>query len=146
MIEQITPIQNNFTFTPVPSVLACSASGAITQVYSYSTSCDLPSCAQNDCVEIFLYENNTLGRSDSRRLTVKYFNDCDKKILDMLESGEFLPKIPALDIHCQKAAKEWEACATEINCDNYGEKASCPTPTTLYKKYSKKYSIVATGH
>jgi hypothetical protein len=131
-------IMNNFTFTPSNNI-ACTT--AFSSDYS-DNDCDLPACIQYDCPEVFLYEDNTLGLTNSRRMSIKYFADCDQKILDMLETGVFLPYVPPVS-GCTKS-KPWQSCAGQDNCDDYGEKTGCPPSD--FQTYSKEYTVTATAN
>ena len=145
-IQLINNIASKLTFG-ANNTSACTSSTLITDNYS-NNQCDLPACSQENCVEIFLYEDNTLGRTDSRTITVKYFADCDQKILDMLETGVFLPDIrPAQGVTCTKPLKIWQQCTgtTGAPCSpDYEEKTGCTNPD--FEKYSKEYNITATGN
>lgn len=121
---------------------------------SYGTgSCDLPTCTYTTCIELELLDNNTLMQASSSKIDVKLFADCDRKILDMITGGYFLPNITpptgvGVTSPCTSAIpKPWlnGACLPEVNCGpNYGEKQTCPP--SPFKTYSKTYSLTATGN
>jgi len=140
-IAQIQSIKDNFTVTPITNVSSCASETLLTQMYSPIASCNLPACVQKDCKEIVLYENNTIGLTNSRKMEIKFFLDCDQKILDMLELGSFLPHIPPIN-GCTND-KNWKSCAEGQNCGDYGEKINCAS--SKFDKYSKEYHVTATG-
>jgi hypothetical protein len=140
---QLQQIKNKFTAMTATNNIACTPS-LTTNTYTDGL-CNLPSCTQVDCNEIILYNNNTLGVSPYRKFQIKLFADCDQKILNMIESGTFLPYVPPL-AGCPKLAnsKPWQqgSCTTDNTCSpDYIEKKNCANAE--YEKYSKTYSVSA---
>lgn len=134
--------------SPTTAISACSNPSLFASTYNtaYANSlCDYPACSEINCKEIVFYHNNTLGLVDSRKFEVKYFPDCDQKILDMISTGSFLPDIPNLaNSPCtSRPPKVWKNCGTTTtNCDpDYKEYSNCSG--SEYEKYSKKFSVTA---
>lgn len=142
---QLQGIRNKFSALTYTDNVACASPSLTNNVY-LDGMCNLPSCSQVDCKEIIYYNDNSLGVVSSRRLEVKLFADCDRKILEMIGDGDFLPYIPPLSPSCPKAAnsKPWQqgSCSTDLTCDpDYNEKTNCSNAD--YEKYSKTYSVQA---
>jgi hypothetical protein len=141
----IQRIKNKISaISPTTAVTACGASSLVAGSYSTSL-CSLPGCAQQDCYEVILYKDNSLNILPSRKLFVKYYADCDQKVLDMLNNGRFLPDIAPYG-ECDKPAKAWTHgdCTTGNSCgDDYEEKTGCPP--SGYTKYSKTYTVSASN-
>lgn len=155
MTTQIAGIISSFTnIATITSTAPCNSPITVDNANSYSNDlCGLPACSEVACSEIILYNNNSIGLVDSRKLSVKYFSDCDKNILSMLESGTFLPNIAPARMPCTKAPKPWLApgCGTNSNCGTnttgmpipfYEEKKNCGDAAT-FEKYSAEYSVQA---
>jgi hypothetical protein len=144
---QINTIKIKFTAMTSTNNAICATVSSITSTYSDGL-CNLPACTQTDCKEIVLYNNNTIGIIDSRKLSVKYFADCDKKILDMLWDADFLPDVPKCRPDCIKPDKVWitPGCTTNQSCQGnsptYTEKNNCGT-TATHEKYSGTYTLQA---
>lgn len=144
---EIQYVKNKFTsIPPATNTVACANPSLTTSSYS-NLLCDLPSCSQVDCKEIFLYNNNTLSVTASRKIDVKYFADCDQKIINMVQNGRFFPNIPPLPGCPAKPPKVWQSasCLPETQCGpQYSEKKTCPPSD--YQKYSKTFTVTATGN
>lgn len=144
-LSQIAPIQTVFNGISSSDGNACSSPNPGVADYSNDL-CDLPTCSQVDCQEIVFYESNQIGLKSNRKLVVRYFNDCDQKLLNMLDEGTFIPDIdPPQGINCDsKIQKLWKNCVNGTECNtstHYGEKENCIT--TEFNSYSNEYPVTA---
>lgn len=147
--DQITAIKNKFLVLDTTlSIPACSSPDSTFTTYGDSL-CSLPSCYQINCYDIAFVNNNTVERIKSVKMGIKYFTDCDEKILHMIAEGHFLPYIPPL-AGCTKPPKQWRhgsclpesaPCGTNHPVNTYAEKTTC-SPSN-YKRYTQTYKITA---
>lgn len=151
MKDQVLYVKTTMTASTgtVSSVTtACSPHNSVTTGYGLAL-CNLPSCSQEDCYEIVLEKNNTLKIEQSRTLITKLYRDCDLKLLEMVSSGVFLPKITPFGNCPDNPAKDWENCSDGSPCDGpsgthpYGEKQNCPS--TKFEGFSNQVDVNATG-
>ncbi|PBQ30225.1 hypothetical protein CNR22_00110 [Sphingobacteriaceae bacterium] len=147
---QVNAIKNSvLSITVVPSnSVACSVPPSFTTTSYFDGLCNLPACSQTDCKLIVYYNDNSLNIVDSRKILIRFFAECDQMLLNMMETGSFLPYIPPYGACSGKPAKEWRnGSCTEPSptapC-TYGEKTGCPT--TQFRTYSKTYPVTATGN
>lgn len=141
---QVQTIKTKFTSISSVNNTVCPSPTLMTTSYNDGL-CNLPSCTQVDCNETILYNDNTIGVHAWRKFEVKLFSDCDQKIIDMLEKGQFQPYVIPLN-GCPKLAnsKPWQqgSCTTDSGCSpDYTEKTGCGGAD--YQKYSKTYSVAA---
>lgn len=145
---QINDIRNKFVSMTTTLSTACSP-GSTTNTYTDGL-CNLPSCSQADCKEVVLYNDNSIGVIDSRKIVVQYYTDCDQNILDMIENGTFLPYVtPLPGCATPPNSKPWQqSCTTNSTCNGntppYTEKTDCTNKE--YFKYSQTFQIQATGN
>jgi hypothetical protein len=145
--DQIKYVKTTFTaaITNTTNVTACTHPSLF--VLSYGNgACDLPACAEVDCREIVLYNNNTIDLKSSRNIYSKLYRDCDQKILDMIGGATFLPDIAPYG-NCTKPDKLWKNCPDGPECTSghpYKEKTPCTQAE--YNAYSKKFTVQATGN
>lgn len=140
-------MQYSLAVTNTTATVACASPTLFGQSYGTSL-CELPACSAEDCDEIVLYKNNTVGVTTSRKLKTVLYRACDEKLLTKLQEGYFLPDIQGYNGCPGKVQKEWTGsnCLGETNCSSghpYGEKNCVPTK---YGVYTKKETITATGN
>lgn len=142
----------NFTTPPPGSVPSCNlapAAGLSNSTYSDNES-DLPYAIKTDCQEINLLKpTNTLTVTSYATIDLKYFADCDQKIIDMIEKGAFIPYIPTINsTDCPKVVPSYISSSADpatqcLPTSDYAEKpVIIGTP---YKKYSRTYSSTGGG-
>lgn len=153
MTTQIDYVKNQYV-TAVGSntgaTTACASPSLFTQNYGV-TLCDLPTCSAEDCGAIVLYDNNTLAITASRKFKTVLYRDCDQKLLDMLERGNFLPAIQGYNGCPGRTVHEWEGKSNGPACSNpaipgspglYGEKQfPGNAPPVKHKVYSNAQTI-----
>jgi hypothetical protein len=141
-IEKCTlQIQNIMNKLPVMDGEVCTVAGTLPYGCDNLTD-QYPICVQTECYEFVLTKDNTLKAEDNRKITGKLFPDCDKKIIDIILNGTFLPSIPPYGTDCTTVTQEeWQnpACSTSAaDCEN--RVLTCPG-NTQYKTYSSKLTV-----
>jgi hypothetical protein len=112
---------------------------APTSVYGDAAT-QLPHLVLTNCQEAMLLNNNTLTVVPHADFKITLFADCDLKMMDMIQSGTFIPFIAPL-AGCPKSATPpvYFTDTPNINCgSDYQEKS--PYTTEKFKRYSKTYT------
>ncbi len=148
---QLAAIKTKLNFTnpspgTAPSCNLAPVSGLSNSAYSDNTF-DLPYAIKTDCQEINLLKpSNTLTVTSYATIDVKFFADCDQKIIDMIEKGAFIPYIPTLNsTTCPKPVPAYISDPA-TQCSPTSDYAEKPVISgTPYKKYSRTYSSTGGG-